>query len=309
MLTNASAAATDAVLGAELCRYRPRPQKDMLRDLGFGSWVYYLSPVFLLLAAICLSAPVVLLAAALGAPGKVLLDRFWGPVLIAWFALCVALMSIFAYVLPRRVYLSIHEKGFVYQRPFRRWSVVFGEIAQCIVPANSRGFTLVLRNSTRLWFANFVIQFPQEGVVQLLERINRHLSAGELRVTQVDADVAARFRRAGWLVGLLIYAILVVVPVAGAECRRVMLKACGQTVWGMPYYVFAPLLCAILFAPLVYVMVQLMVLKTGRPRLLTNAAIYSRQELRKAWIVVILGGIYFFILVGLWIAYASVLGI
>jgi len=92
-----------------------------------------------------------------------------------------------------------------------------------------------------------------------------------------------------------------------AESRRVAVKAFGETVWGVPYYVFVPLLRALLFAPLVYVMSQLMVLMALRLR--TSAGIYHAQEARRALIVVVLGGIYFVVLAGLWVAYTSALGI
>ncbi len=298
---------TEAVLGAELCRYRRRPERDIVRDTGLNPWIYYLSPVLLLMAAFFLSAPPILLAKRMGAPD--IRDPFWGPIVIAWFVMCCGLLSIFMYVLPRRDHLAIHEKGFIYRSRLRRYAVRFDEIAQCVVAPKSRGLTLVLRNSKRLWFKGFMILFPEEGVVQLLERVDQQAGAGELQVTQVDSDMKAQLRRAGWAVGLLIYVILVIIPIGSAESRRVTLKACGETVWGVPYYVFVPLLCAIAFAPFVYVMNQLMVLTTSRLRLQTASGLYDARELRKAWVAVIFGGIYVVVLVGLWIAYTSALGI
>jgi hypothetical protein len=257
--------------------------------------------------AFYMTTPIVLLAKRAGAPG--IRDPFWGPIMIAWFAACGGLLAILMYVLPRRVYLAIHERGFVYRGRFRRHCVGYGEIAQCIVAPKSRGLTLVLRNSTRLWFPGFMILFPQEGVVQLLEQINQLAGGGELQVAQVDGDMKARMRRAGWAIGLVLYAIIVITPIRDAKCRQVALKAFGETVCGMPFYVFAPLLLAILFAPLVYVATQLIVLTTSRMRLRTTVGLYNAQELRKARIVVVLGGIYFLALAGIWIAYTSALGI
>ena len=186
-------------------------------------------------------------------------------------------------------------------------TVRYDEIAQCIVTPNSRGLALVLADSTRLWFQNFVILFPQAGVVQLLEQINQRMARGELQVRRVDRDLKTRFRRGGWLAGLIVYAIVIIVPVCNAQSREIALEVCGETVWGMPYYVFFPLLCAVLFAPLVYVMVQMMVLTSAGYS--TTVGLYHARELRKARLVVVLGGIYFLALMGFWIAYASALGI
>ena len=86
-----------------------------------------------------------------------------------------------------------------------------------------------------------------------------------------------------------------------------MVRAFGETICGVPYYVVVPLICATLFAPLVYVMAQAMVLMTSRWR--TSVGLYSAREVRKAWIVVIVGGIYFAVLFSLWGAYTAILGI
>ena len=199
MFEKTKAELTEADSGAEVCRYRRRREKDILRDIGFGPQFYYLRPFFVLMFGLFWSMPLSWIAVWMGARPPLLLDPFWGPVLVTWFSVGSGLMAMWAYVWPRRVHLAIHEKGFVYRGLLRRYAVRFDDVAQCTVSPNSRRLTLVLASSRRLWLQNFMIQFPEEGAVKLLERLDAHVRYGELQVASVDRDLATRSRaRAGW---------------------------------------------------------------------------------------------------------------
>jgi hypothetical protein len=246
--------------------------------------------------------PLIFFAKWMGAAARgVVFDPFWGPILITWFVASAGTLSVAMYVWPRRVHLAIYEQGFVYQKFIRRHAVRFDEITECVVVPNSGGLTLILANSTRLWFQNFLITFPREGVAQLLELIDKQPIAGGLRATPVDADLKARFRRAGWAIGLVLYVVVILVPVIGEKERAVTAKVFGKTVWGVPNYIFVSLLFAVLFAPLVYVLAQLFTLKVYRQP--TSMGLYNARELRRARIVATLGLIYFIILATIWVAF------
>jgi hypothetical protein len=299
---------TGDALGAELCRYRRRPEKDILADLGLSAWRFrYHNAVFVLMSPFLLSIPIALLAGRMGARQPITTDPVWVPILVGWYVSCAGLLAICIYVLPRRAFLALHEKGFIFRSALRYRSIVYAEITQFVVTPNSRGLTLVLVDSTRLYFQNFMLLFPEPVIVQLLERINQKMVAGELQVRRVDRDLKTRFRRGGLLAGLIVYALAIIVPACNPKSREVALKAFGETVCGMPYYLFSPLLCAVLFGPFVYVMVQMMVLQSAQ--FPTAAGSYHARELRRAWFVVVLGGIYFLALMGVWIAYKSARGI
>ena len=85
---------TNGRLGAELCRYRRRPEKDVLADLGLSTSLYYLSPIFVLMLAFFFSMPLALLAGRMGARQPFATDPVWGPILIGWYAACVLLLAI-----------------------------------------------------------------------------------------------------------------------------------------------------------------------------------------------------------------------
>jgi hypothetical protein len=122
-----------------------------------------------------------------------------------------------------------------------------------------------------------------------------------LQVAAVDSDLKKRFRNAGWATALVLYAVMVVAPVSDANGRAVAVKAFGESVWGLPAHLFVPLLFAAIFAPLVYVAAQFMPL--------IASSLFTSQERRRARIAVVLGGIYFALLMTAWIAYTSFLGI
>ena len=175
----------------------------------------------------------------------------------------------------------------------------FDQIADCIVVRSSRGLTLILVNSTRLWFQNFLIMFPQKAIVQLLEHIDQRSPTAAFQAKAVDIDLK-RFRLTGWALGFVVYAIPVVAPGRGGERRPVMLRVFGKTVWGMPTCVFVPLLFALLFAPFPYVLAQFFMLHLSRQP--SSMGLFDAREIRKARIVVAIGLIYFIVLALVWMA-------
>ena len=81
----------------EVCRYRRRREKDILRDIGFGPQFYYLRPFFVLMFGLFWSMPLSWIAVWMGARPPLLLDPFWGPVLVTWFSVGSGLMAMWAY--------------------------------------------------------------------------------------------------------------------------------------------------------------------------------------------------------------------
>ena len=168
-------------LGPELCRYRSGPFGNMLPKSFVGRWLVVLFYYLFTVCAIALGAgymvmPLMLLAGPVQRP--VTADPFWGPIFIACYAACFSLLAFVCFGWPRLMYLAIHEKGFVYRGMCHRYTVCFDDIARCFVrECYPPLVTLVLRDSTRLRLQYLKLRFPQEGVGQLLARINEHLAA------------------------------------------------------------------------------------------------------------------------------------
>ena len=295
-------------LGPEISRYRPRPAAEMSRALGISLVYYYGGPLIAALLSLYLSMPVIFLAEHMGAVAPFLKDPAWGPLLIGWYFTCLLALLWLMYVLPRRVHLAIHQDGFVFQKLVRRHAVRFRDIVTCHVISSSGTLQIVLVDGTRFSWRNFLIGFPPEAIAQLLSRIEVDKN-GPPDVSDLDEGLKRRFRLAGLVMGLVICAIVVLVPVCNADCREVIRKAFGAVFCGLPCEISVPIFMGLLFVPLVFVFPHLMILQGRRMGLRQFTTLYSPAEIRKAWKVAIAGGIYFLLLVAAWIVYSSLLGI
>jgi hypothetical protein len=314
-------------LGPELSRYRRRPELEILRSLGLSTWTfYYYGPIYAVLLSLFLSMPVVFLAKHLGAAPPILKDPTWGPISIGWYCACVLMLLWFMYGLPRREFLAIHRDGFVLQGRFRRYTIRFRDIVECHMISASvdkildpktlreldkgeyriisavNTFRLVLVDKTQLSWKGMLNLFPPEAAVQLLNQIQFRKS-GRPNVSKVDHVLKRQLRLVGLFVGLLLDALVVYAPASDEKCREVTRKAFGAVFCGLPCEIAVPILMGVLFVPLIFVCPQLMVL-IGR-----GAGLYERAEIRRAWLVSIASGVYFLILMAMWMIYTSALGI
>jgi hypothetical protein len=290
-------------LGDQLASYRRRPEKDILRDMGASPLLYYMSPLFVVLGAALLSAPLVLMAPKPNPGESVLAYPVWGPVIIVWFVVCLGAVAWFTYILPRRSRLTIHQNGFIYQGVYRRHVVLFEDIAACEAPRGSFELLLVLNDSRKLHFGNFRIMFPADGVVRLLEAIAAKMKPDQPQASHLKDDMRTKLRRIGLAVGALLVVLVAVVPVTAPDQKGTMVKAFGPHPLGVPCRIFATSLFMVLFCPFVYVLMHLFILKAAAwPRF---AGLYDPAELRKSRIVVTLGLVYFIALVAVWAVHSG----
>jgi hypothetical protein len=98
-------------------------------------------------------------------------------------------------------------------------------------------------------------------------------------------------------------AIVVFVPVSSEVCRDLVRKTFGILFCGVPSEASVGLLAGILFTPLIFVCPQFMIL------LGQGMGLYDIAELRRAWWVVIAGGIYFLALIAACGIYLSLHGV
>jgi len=294
-------------LGDQLASYRRRPEKDCLGDMGASPLLYYMSPLFVVLLAFFMACPLVLMAPKPKPEESVLAYPVWGPVIIAWFGVCLAAVAWFAYILPRRCRLTIHQDGFVYQGMYRRHVVLFEDIAAYEAPPGSFELLLVLNGSRKLHFGNFRIMFPSAGVTLLLETMAAKVKPGQPQAFSLKGDMRAKARRIGLVFGLLLVLLIVLVTVPDPAFRARMVKAFGPTPLGMPCPVLVVLLATSLFSPFVYVLMHLFRLQAvSWPRF---SGLYDPGELRKSRIAVAAGVVYFVVLIGAWTAYTQARGI
>ena len=133
MRMTSSQPTAESELGAEVTRYRRRPEPEILRNAGVSAGLYYGGPIFAALSSLLLSLPVILLAKHMGAVPPFLKDPAWGPILVGWYLACLLTLLWLMYVRPRRTYLAIHRNGFVFQNMCHRYSIRFQDIAECHV--------------------------------------------------------------------------------------------------------------------------------------------------------------------------------
>jgi len=320
--------AGESELGPELSRYRRRPEKEILREYGLSISFYCQGPIFAAGLSLFLTMPVFFLAKHMGAAPPMLRDPTWGPILAVWYLACFLAVLAYMYLLPRRVFLAIHQDGFVLQGRLRRYSIRFRDIAEChlisskapfekllnaetleevdptsaTIISTSSIFRLVVVDGTEVSWKGFLLLFPVDAVCDFVNQLQSRKS-GMLRMSHRDFVLKRRLRLAGLLTGLGVGVTSVCALACDEKCRKVICKAFGPVFCGLPSEVSVPIMVAILFAPLVFVFPHFIIVLCRKPDW------YEKREIRKAWQIVIAGGMYFLALFAAWGIYASLRGV
>ncbi len=195
----------DVDLGAEVCRARPRPQAELLRQMGFRFprlLLYVLGP--------CLFIPYTALMVGAVAAGLVgvLVKALALPAGAAVFVLVYAVMFYYGYIYPGRDCLVLHERGLHVRIGFKRRDIPFESIQGIVIGRALSRYERTLRGISRIFhpeiaamtdrvaensvrimladgktvvFKTLLIRFDGEETVRVLEemfRRNPRLAAG-----------------------------------------------------------------------------------------------------------------------------------